>query len=110
VTLVLSTYRGLTQLSAPVLNQLLKRRIARGKEDPVRYWEKCAQQMATRPDGPLLWCHGASVGEALSILPLIDKLLAQNPALTILVTTTTVTSATLMAERLPARAVHQSPR
>ena len=107
MTLILTAYRGLTGLSAPVLGQLLQRRIARGKEDPTRYREKRAENMAARPDGPVLWCHGASVGEALSILPLIDKLLTQNPALNILVTTTTVTSARLMAERLPARAIHQ---
>ena len=107
MTLILSTYRGLTSLSAPVLNRLLQQRITRGKEDPQRYVEKRAEKMAARPEGPVLWCHGASVGEALSILPLIDRLLAQHDQLTVLVTTTTLTSAKLMQQRLPARAIHQ---
>ncbi|MFM2130485.1 MAG: hypothetical protein RL477_2031, partial [Pseudomonadota bacterium] len=60
-----------------------------------------------RPGGPLAWIHAASIGEALSVLRLIDRLLATYPTLNILVTTGTVTSARLLAERLPARAIHQ---
>ena len=55
----------------------------------------------------MVWLHGASVGEALSALPLIDRLLAEHRTLAVLVTTGTVTSAQLMAERLPPRAFHQ---
>jgi 3-deoxy-D-manno-octulosonic-acid transferase len=60
-----------------------------------------------RPSGPLVWLHGASVGEANSALPLIAALQARLPAAHVLLTTGTVTSARLMAQRLPARAIHQ---
>ena len=60
-----------------------------------------------RPDGRLIWIHGASVGETLSALPLINKLSELYPAVRIMVTSGTLTSADLMAKRLPANAFHQ---
>ena len=51
--------------------------------------------------------HAASVGEALTTLPLIDRLSAERPDLRYLVTTGTVTAARLMGKRLPTGAVHQ---
>jgi 3-deoxy-D-manno-octulosonic-acid transferase len=86
---------------------LLKRRAGRGKEDPERLQERLGHAGAPRPDGPLVWLHGASVGESLSLLPLIDALRARRPDVAILVTSGTVTSAELMAKRLPADALHQ---
>src|SRR6185312_8164806 len=47
------------------------------------------------------------VGEALSLLPLIDDLCYARPDLNILVTSGTLTAAALLARRLPGRAVHQ---
>ncbi|MBB4284645.1 3-deoxy-D-manno-octulosonic acid transferase [Roseospira goensis] len=105
--LLLTLYRGLTDLSAPVVRLLLLHRRARGKEDPARLGERLGHAGRPRPDGPLVWLHGASVGEALSLLPLIDRMTAERPGLSVLCTTGTVTSAALMAERLPPGAVHQ---
>lgn len=107
MTALLASYHALTALSAPALRLLLSRRLHAGKELAERINERRGITEQTRPTGRLLWCHGASVGESLSLLPLIDRLLAAEPGLHILVTTTTVTSARLMAERLPARAMHQ---
>jgi 3-deoxy-D-manno-octulosonic-acid transferase len=81
--------------------------VGRGKEDPLRWRERLGAAGLARPDGPLLWLHAASVGESRSLLPLIEALQAQRPALQVLVTTGTVTSAALLRERLPARARHQ---
>ncbi|CAH0255474.1 3-deoxy-D-manno-octulosonic acid transferase [Roseomonas sp. CECT 9278] len=86
---------------APVLPLHLRRRAARGKEDPARLAERYGHG-AARPPGRLVWLHAASVGETMSVLPLIEALAARDPALHVLVTTGTVTSARLLADRLPA--------
>lgn len=100
-------YRLLTTAAGPVIDRLLARRLKRGKEHPLRMAERRGVPGQARPPGPLVWVHGASVGEALSVLPLIERLLADRPGLHVLLTTGTVTSAALMADRLPARAIHQ---
>lgn len=105
--LSLRAYRHATALLAPVASHLLDRRLKAGKEDPDRIGERKGRPGMARPEGRLLWIHGASVGESLSVLPLIDRLTTLYPDATFLVTTGTVTSAALMAERLPDRAIHQ---
>jgi 3-deoxy-D-manno-octulosonic-acid transferase len=96
--------------AAPILPFYLRRRIRRGKEIPDRLPERYGHH-AARPDGTLLWLHAASVGETLSMLPLVEALAATAPALSFLVTTGTVTSATLLGQRLPpalaGRVVHR---
>ncbi len=100
-------YRAITGVSAPVLSALLALRLRAGKEDPARLDERKGIASLPRPDGLLYWVHAASVGEAQSALILIDALLNDNPRLTVMVTTGTVTSAEMMARRLPPRAFHQ---
>ncbi len=103
----LALYRAGTRLAAPYLRGLLRRRLAAGKEDPDRIAERHGVPSRPRPDGPLIWLHAASVGESLSALSLIGRLLALHPDAHILVTTGTVTSARLLATRLPPRSFHQ---
>ncbi len=100
-------YRAASWVSAPVAELLLRQRLKDGKEDPARMRERTGLAGRARPAGPLLWIHGASVGESLSVLPLVERFRRDNPALNVLVTTGTVTSARLMAERLPKGAIHQ---
>jgi 3-deoxy-D-manno-octulosonic-acid transferase len=86
----------------------LARRLVRGKEDRARFAERRGVAGRQRPDGPLVWVHAASIGEAVSMLALIDALLAERPAISVMVTTGTVSSARLLAGRLPeCRAWHQ---
>lgn len=92
---------------APLLKYHLKHRLRRGKEDPVRLCERFGGASFSRPEGKLIWFHAASVGESVSILKLIDQLLATEPTLNILVTTGTVTSARLLAKHLPPQCIHQ---
>lgn len=104
---MLSFYRLLTNLAAPLVRLWLKRRLIQGKEDGARLDERFGRSSLARPAGPLLWLHAASVGESVSTLPLIERLLMlPNPPFIVL-TTGTVTSAELMAKRLPVGAVHQ---
>lgn len=100
-------YRAATRALSPFITMYLKKRLARGKEEPVRFRERLGMPTRPRPRGPVVWMHAASVGESLSVLPLIDRLLAEHPELHLLLTTGTVTSAKLMAKRLPPRAFHQ---
>lgn len=103
---LMALYLGLSRLSGPLFRRAQKQRLARGKEDPARADERWGNAPAPRPAGPLIWFHAASVGESLSLLGLIDALNAARPGLSILVTTGTVTSAGLMADRLPRNATH----
>jgi 3-deoxy-D-manno-octulosonic-acid transferase len=103
----LSVYRSLTGLGAPLIVHLLRRRLRAGKEDSIRFPERRGIASRPRPFGPLVWMHAASVGEAQSALSLIARMLRVRTDLHILVTTGTVTSAAILADRLPPRSFHQ---
>jgi 3-deoxy-D-manno-octulosonic-acid transferase len=103
----LKAYRALTSLARPATPLLLKIRERHGKEDPSRRMERLGRPSLPRPAGTLAWFHAASVGETNAILPLMAELSKQRPTLSFLLTTGTVTSAKLAAERLGPRAVHQ---
>ncbi len=96
--MILAVYRGLTTLAAPALRLMLRRRVARGKEIADRLPERRGIDPTPRPAGRLLWLHAASVGETVSLLPVLATLPAD---LAILLTTGTVTSAALLERRLP---------
>ena len=98
-------YRGLTTLARPAAGMLLAWRARAGKEDASRIGERVGQARLPRPDGSLVWLHGASVGEGLALLPLAEKLAQRG--MTALLTTGTVTSAAILASRLPPGALHQ---
>ncbi len=87
-------------LASPVLRLMLAARVRRGKEIAARLPERQGIETAARPEGRLLWLHAASVGETVSILPVLAALHHQAPDLTVLLTTGTVTSARLLAGRL----------
>ena len=105
--LPLRLYGAATGLIEPLAPVLLRRRVRRGKEDAARIGERLGHASLPRPPGPLVWIHGASVGESLSHLPLTRRWTEERPDVTVLVTSGTRTSAELLARRLPAGVLHQ---
>lgn len=100
-------YRTLHLIFLPLIILWLGWRLLRGKEDQKRFTERLGFPSVIRPKGKLLWLHCASVGESLSIQPLIAQLRKAKPRLNILVTTGTRSSAELMAKHLPKGVIHQ---
>src|SRR5271156_2502164 len=103
--MTLRVYRRLSSVAVPLAPALIKRRLKQGKEDPARVGERRGMSEDARPHGPLVWIHGASVGEVLAAAALIEKLRALN--IRILLTSGTVTSAAIVARRFPADIIHQ---
>ncbi len=100
-------YRIASWVIEPFMPLVLKPRLSMGKEPAERFQERFGRADKPRPEGSLLWVHAASVGESLSVLPLINRLMDNHTGLNVLITTGTVTSAAILAERLPPRAIHQ---
>ncbi|MDP2205715.1 MAG: 3-deoxy-D-manno-octulosonic acid transferase [Alphaproteobacteria bacterium] len=105
--MLLGLYKIAMQASAPLLEAYLQKRSRAGKEDPARAHERRGRPQLPRPAAPLVWFHAASVGESLSLLALVTRVRRDYPLASVMVTTGTVTSAALMAQRLPEGAFHQ---
>jgi 3-deoxy-D-manno-octulosonic-acid transferase len=104
---LLSLYGRLLEIGGPVLDFYLRRRLRAGREDAVRFGERHGIASRPRPDGFLIWFHAASVGESMSMLRLLERVMAERKGVNILVTTGTVTSAAMVAERVGGRVIHQ---
>ena len=91
-------WAGAATLAAPGLRLLLARRLLRGKEIAARLPERRGIDPTPRPPGRLVWLHAASVGESLSVLPVLA---AMDASVSVLLTTGTVTSARLLDRLLP---------
>ncbi len=97
--MIATLYAAAAGLATPGLRLLLARRLRRGREIAARLAERRGLADTPRPQGPLLWLHAASVGESVSVLPLLAELHQAAPPLAVLFTTGTVTSAALLAQR-----------
>ena len=105
--MIYKVYRLATIICTPLIICYLHRRKKIGKEDDKRINERFGLSTISRPPGRLIWLHAASVGEAISALELINKLLTEHLDTRLMMTTGTVSSAKLIRDRLPKGAFHQ---
>nr|WP_272209886.1 glycosyltransferase N-terminal domain-containing protein [Marinicella sp. W31]MDC2875723.1 glycosyltransferase N-terminal domain-containing protein [Marinicella sp. W31] len=92
-------------LGYPLLKPILYQRMRKGKEERSRLNERFGRTDVKRPDGPIVWIHAASVGETLAVTQLVESIRACE--ISVLLTTGTVTSAKLSAERFGDGVIHQ---
>ena len=82
-------------------------RLIKKKEDIKRFKEKFCLFSKVRKKGELLWFHGASVGELLSVVPILEKLEKNNKIKQILVTSNTLSSSIILEKYKFKKITHQ---
>ena len=103
--ILLKSWMLVTALLPALLGLLARRAHARQGGEAARLGERFGKPTLDRPDGPLVWIHAASVGEAVSIIPLARAIRDRSSA-HLLLTTSTVGGAKTVTNRLP-EALHQ---
>jgi 3-deoxy-D-manno-octulosonic-acid transferase len=101
----LGAYQTAGRVAFPFIGAYLAYRTAKGKEERARRLERFGYASANRPQGPLVWLHAASVGETNAVIPLIREIRRRD--IHIILTTGTITSAKVAAERIGTEAIHQ---
>ncbi len=82
-------------------------RIFKKKENPKRFLEKFSLNKKKRRQGKLVWFHCSSVGEFLSVVPLIHKFEKIKKIKQILVTTSTLSSSKIFEKFRFKKTLHQ---
>ena len=82
-------------------------RIIIGKEEFNRFSEKYCSYKEKKDSGCTVWFHAASVGETMSILPVLKKLEKRNEIQKILLTTTTTSSAKIFKKYKFKKTIHR---
>lgn len=102
---LLPFYRAASAGLAPLSPLLAYYRCRKGQDDPERVGERFGYASLERPEGQLAWFHGASVGESLALLPIVEYFVSRG--FQILLSTGTISAASVVVPRLPAGAFHQ---
>ena len=82
-------------------------RIILGKEDQARFTEKYGFLAKKNKLNKTIWIHGASVGEILSVIPIIKRLEMDKKIEQILITSSTTSSSYILSKYKFKKAVHQ---
>lgn len=101
----LQAYRWIGAAAYPMIGVYVAMRATRGKEQRERRGERYGKPSVPRPPGPLVWVHAVSVGETGAVAAIITRLRANN--INVVLTTGTVTSATMAVERFGNTVMHQ---
>jgi len=100
-------YRLATIGISPILPFWFRHRTRTGKESRARLHERFARELTVRPQGQLVWLHGASIGESKLLLAIIKALQTKRPGMNFLMTSQTASAAKIIADNLPPNTLHQ---
>ena len=100
-------YRILINLVLILSPIIILFRLIKKKEDPKRFFEKFGFPSKKRLSGKVIWFHGSSVGEILSIMPLIEKLEKNKKVKQILITSSTLSSSKVLEKYKFNKTTHQ---
>ena len=82
-------------------------RLIQNKEDKKRFIEKFSFPTKKKREGKLIWFHGASVGELLSVVPVIKHYEKKKSIDQILVTSSTLSSSKVFQKFKFKKTIHQ---
>ncbi|KAL4560430.1 hypothetical protein LXL04_032581 [Taraxacum kok-saghyz] len=100
-------YRAVTYGLSPLINLHIRWRKFRGLEHPLRWPERLGRPSLPRPPGSLIWFHAVSLGEGMSVVPVIKRCVERIPDVTVLMTTTTTSAFEVLKTLLPCGVIYQ---
>ncbi|KAL7616089.1 hypothetical protein Lser_V15G01966 [Lactuca serriola] len=105
--MVYMIYKAVTYGLSPLINLHLRWRKFRGLEHPLRWPERLGRPSLPRPPGSLIWFHAVSLGEGMSVVPVIKRCVERRPDVTVLMTTTTASAFEVLKTLLPCDVIYQ---